>query len=129
MEYLSNGPLDKLTVKALRKQSAKFPGAKTSNSSRNSKIRCNVCGTPPKDTEWLIRADAGATDRVQSVFSSRQSGNEFQEGTSASVVRVGQRGDPRSLRFRFPNRKFCAPWKGAISEWETNPPGNYRSSR
>jgi hypothetical protein len=22
-----------------------------------------------------------------------------------------------------------APWKGAISQWETNPPGNFRSGR
>jgi hypothetical protein len=26
-------------------------------------------------------------------------------------------------------REFCAPWKGAISQWELGPPGNYRYSR
>ena len=27
------------------------------------------------------------------------------------------------------NLKLCAPWEGAISQWELAPPGNYRSSR
>jgi hypothetical protein len=27
------------------------------------------------------------------------------------------------------SRERCALWKGAISQWELSPPGNYRSSR
>ena len=28
---------------------------------------------------------------------------------------------------RLSRKEFCAPWKGAISQWELNPPGNYRN--
>jgi hypothetical protein len=34
-----------------------------------------------------------------------------------------------TISFTTFNREFCAPWKGAISQWELGPPGNYRSSR
>jgi hypothetical protein len=27
------------------------------------------------------------------------------------------------------NSSLCAPWKGAITQWETDPPGTFRSSR
>src|ERR1039458_5837229 len=32
----------------------------------------------------------------------------------------------QAKRLKMP---FCAPWKGAISQWGIAPPGNYRSSR
>src|SRR5262252_9048265 len=53
---------------------------------------------------------------------------EFREGLCQDVSSADEIGVAYVIAGDT-SKHLCAPWKGAITQWETDPPGNFRSSR